>query len=135
LIAWHPAFVKLWLMTTQHYYQTYNIHHLWDLKLWSFIRTWEATNLWHIWMAFTHEIIQVPLNHAKDKVVLCTYTKNIHENGDDDHHCNWAVHNIKEVPNSSYQVKYWSYCPTSACWPGFKRFPHSSHLRHSGCQS
>lgn len=26
-------------------------------------------------------------------------------------------------------------CYTSACWPGFKRFPHSSHLKHSGCQS
>lgn len=26
-------------------------------------------------------------------------------------------------------------CCTSACWPGFKRFPHSSHLKHSGCQS
>lgn len=26
-------------------------------------------------------------------------------------------------------------CSTSACWPGFKRFPHSSHLKHAGCQS
>ena len=26
----------------------YNIHHLWNFKLWSFIRTWEATNMWHI---------------------------------------------------------------------------------------
>ena len=24
---------------------------------------------------------------------------------------------------------------TSACWPGLRRFPHSSHLKHSGCQS
>jgi hypothetical protein len=32
-------------------------------------------------------------------------------------------------PNTDY------YCPASACWPVFKRFPHSSRLRHSGCQS
>lgn len=24
---------------------------------------------------------------------------------------------------------------TSACNPGFNRFPHSSHRKHSGCQS
>lgn len=53
-------------------------------------------------MAFTHAIIQVPLNYAEDKVMLCTYADNMHENGDDGHHHNAAVHNIKEVPTSSY---------------------------------
>lgn len=42
--------------------------------------------------------------------MLCTYTDNIHENGYDDHQHNSAVQSIKELPTSSYQAKYWSYC-------------------------
>jgi len=39
-------------------------------------------------------------------VMLGTYTDDIHENGDDDHQHNSAVHNIKVVPTSSYQAKH-----------------------------
>jgi len=39
-------------------------------------------------------------------VMLCTYIDIIHEDGDDDHQHNSAVHIIKEVPTSSYQDKY-----------------------------
>jgi hypothetical protein len=59
------------------------------------------------WKAFTHEIMQVPLNYGgRQKVMLCAYTDNIHEDGDDDRQHNSAVHIIKEVPTSSYQAKY-----------------------------
>ena len=71
----------------------------------------------------------------ENKVILCTYTDNIQEDGDDDHQHNSAVHSIRKRPLPHMKPNTIPYCPTSACWPGFKRFPHSSHLRHSGCQS
>jgi hypothetical protein len=61
------------------------------------------------WKAITHEIIQVLLNYiGRQKVMLCTYTGIIHEDGDndDDHQHNSAVHSIKEMPTTSYQAKY-----------------------------
>jgi len=50
--------------------------------------------------------LQQGVNYAgRQKVMLCAYTDNIHEDGDDDHQHNLAVHIIKEVPNSSYQAR------------------------------
>lgn len=69
--------------------------------------------------------------------MLCAYTDNIHEDGDDDRQHNSAVHIIKEVPTSSYQAKYWLL--TTALPQHAGQYSDISYILHildiSGCQS
>ena len=72
LMAWHPAFVKLWLIWSLSTSTIHTMYIIYGISSCEVSEDHEKQQICSIfWKAFTHEIIQVPLNYAGRQTWCC----------------------------------------------------------------